>query len=69
MMYYSDNPPLDADRYFSDLEREAEKRGIGECFYCGEPITAGQEFIDCEDGLIHLDGCWGDYGKDRAERA
>lgn len=68
MWYYSDNPPLDADRYFSDLEREAEKRGIGECFYCGEPITAGQEYIDCEDGLIHWE-CWDDYGRDKKERA
>lgn len=66
-MYYTDNPPLDAERYYAELEQE-EPQSIGKCFYCDEPILAGQEFIDCEDGLIHWE-CWDDYGKDKKERA
>lgn len=71
LLTMSDNPALDADRYFSALEREEEARTIGECFYCGKPILGetdsyyGDEFIECEDGMIHYDECWDQYGREK----
>lgn len=76
MMYYTNNPPLDEERYTSDLEHEREnRRSIGECFYCGQPILAaddgyyGDEYIETMDGLIHYEECWEKYGREMKKEA
>lgn len=70
MIYYTNNPALDADRYFCD----SQQKDIGECVQCGEKILcetegrAGEEYVMTEDGPVHWE-CWMEYGYDKKERA
>ena len=55
MVFWSDDPVADADRYFAEKERELERLPVCEC--CGEPIQQEKAVYyndswfceDCED--------------------
>ena len=60
-MYYSDNPVRDAERYYNDLEKQAEKLPV--CSECGYRIDGEKAFefngeYICEDCLIENHRVW-----------
>lgn len=63
---YTNDPAMDALAHDYEYDRRVS---IGTCFECGEPIYKedehyyGQEYIDCADGMIHLE-CWMKYGEE-----
>jgi formylmethanofuran dehydrogenase subunit E len=63
-MYYTDDPARDADRYFSDREKELDK--LPECEECGWPIQSAfyyeiNDTIICPDCLNHFKKRTEDY--------
>lgn len=60
-MYYSDNPVRDAERYYNNLEKQAEQLPV--CSECGYRIDGeiafeiGGGYI-CEDCLIENHRVW-----------
>jgi ribosomal protein L37AE/L43A len=48
MMYYSDDPARDAERYMADLDKKLERRPM--CYHCGHHIQA--------DSAFHYNGVW-----------
>lgn len=54
-MFYTDNPILDAERYYAEREEEVER--LPECSECGQPIQdehcyeINDEYI-CEKCLV-----------------
>lgn len=58
---YTDNPARDADRYYSELEEQAEK--LPACRECGERIDGETAFefrgeYICEECLIENHRVW-----------
>lgn len=70
----SDDPYKDADRRDIEEERARNRRSIGECVQCYQPILArdegyeGEEYVETEDGLVHWE-CWDAYGRDKKQEA
>ena len=48
MMYYTDDPAADAERYMADLDKLLERRPVCDC--CGEHIQ--------DEKALHYDGIW-----------
>ena len=66
MMIWTDNPPLDAERYY---ESQTDTRPIFDrCIHCGRIIHSampgydGDEYVETPDGPVHWD-CWDEYGR------
>lgn len=57
MLYYTDNPVSDAERYYTDQEREYEewKVRLPVCSECGEPIE--EDFCWEIDGELYHHDC------------
>lgn len=55
-MFYTDNPAMDAENYYSFREREAEawkaEAYIGDCPICGEPMYLGDVFSPVEKDML-----------------
>ena len=49
MMFYSDDPIRDAERYHGEAEV------IGKCEHCGDDIYEGEDYYDIEGEIIHED--------------
>lgn len=48
MIYMSDDPARDAERYMADLDKKLAKRPVCDC--CGDPIQ--------EDWALRYNGVW-----------
>lgn len=67
MLYYSDDPVRDAERYYADQEKKLER--LPQCFFCGYPCQGEKAYLIqdkwvCEDCIKDFSVYLDDYLED-----